>query len=59
MLGQEVARLVDAEQAAGYRDVVWDAVGQPSGIYVVTLEASSLVERGLSFSGSRKLVLMK
>ena len=37
--GQEVARLVDREQSAGYHTVVWDASGMSSGVYLCRMEA--------------------
>lgn len=38
-LGQEVARLVDGEQAAGHHRVTWKATDQASGIYFYRLKA--------------------
>ncbi|HTY58137.1 MAG TPA: T9SS type A sorting domain-containing protein [Bacteroidota bacterium] len=51
-LGQEVARLVNATEEAGYHDVRFDATAYASGVYFYRLEAGSHVE-------SRKLVLLR
>ncbi|MDX1421253.1 MAG: T9SS type A sorting domain-containing protein, partial [Rubricoccaceae bacterium] len=42
-LGQEVARLVDGHQAPGRHEVVFDARDVPAGIYLVRLEAGSVI----------------
>lgn len=42
-LGQVVATLVSGAQAAGSHDVVWNAAGLPSGIYVVQLRNEAAV----------------
>ena len=57
ILGQEIRTLVNAEQTAGVKTVVWDAAdafGRPavSGIYFYKIEASD-------FSRTLKLMLMK
>jgi hypothetical protein len=39
MLGREVARLMDADRAAGVHAVQWDARGLPPGVYVAVLQA--------------------
>ena len=57
ILGQEIRTLVNAEQTAGVKTVVWDATdefGKPavSGIYFYKIEASD-------FSRTLKLMLMK
>jgi hypothetical protein len=63
VLGQEVARLVDGEMAAGYQSVEWNTttnagIGLPSGIYFYRLKATSLAT-GEEFHDVRKMVLMK
>jgi hypothetical protein len=52
VLGQQVATLLNEDQKAGYRSVVWNGTGFASGIYYYRLEAGT-------FSGVKKLVLMK
>jgi hypothetical protein len=52
LLGREVAALVDGEQAPGRHEVVFDAKGLASGIYVYRLTAGT-------FSASRTLVIVR
>lgn len=57
MLGREVKKLVQANQAPGYHSVQWDALnnaGQrmPSGMYIYVLKAPGFTE-------TRKMLLMK
>lgn len=57
ILGQEVATLVDADQPAGIRSVIWNgknALGFPvgSGVYFYRIEAGD-------FAKSRKMLLLK
>ena len=42
VLGQQVALLVDGEREAGRHKVVWQAVGVPTGLYLVRLVAGSV-----------------
>ncbi len=42
LLGQEVARLVDASMAAGSHQLIWDGTGQASGLYLVVLESQGV-----------------
>ncbi len=44
MLGQEVVRLVDKQQAIGFYTVTWDAAKFASGPYIYKLEAGDFVE---------------
>ncbi len=44
MLGQEVVRLVDKQQAIGFYTVTWDAAKFASGPYIYKLEAGGFVE---------------
>jgi len=58
LLGQKIRTLVDANETAGVKEVVWDAtnaagVRVASGIYFYQLEA------GKDFTGTRRLLLMK
>ncbi len=50
--GREAALLLDETPAAGVHNVIWDASGMPSGLYLLQLEASGKVS-------SAKVVLMK
>jgi hypothetical protein len=62
VLGQEVSRLVDERQDAGYKVVQWDAKSSrgfqvASGLYFIRLRAES--SDGLVFTSVRKMLLMK
>lgn len=52
VLGREVRRLVDGDQAAGRHEVVFEADTLPSGTYFYRIETPSGVQ-------TRKLVLLK
>jgi hypothetical protein len=52
LLGQEVARLVDARQLAGSHTITWDAAALPSGLYLCRMEAAGFVQ-------TRKMMLLK
>jgi len=52
VIGEEVATLVDGEQAAGTFKSIWDASDMPSGVYFCRLTAGEFVQ-------TRKMVLMK
>jgi hypothetical protein len=51
-LGEEVVRLVDEEEAAGYHSVSFDASGLPSGMYTYRISAGH-------YSAVRKMMLLK
>jgi hypothetical protein len=57
-LGQIVAELVNAEQAAGWNEVVWNAK-VASGLYFYRLEAISLRDPGKRFVDVKKMILLK
>ncbi|MDX1419289.1 MAG: right-handed parallel beta-helix repeat-containing protein [Rubricoccaceae bacterium] len=44
VLGREVAVLADGELAAGWHEAVLDGAGLPSGLYLVRLEAGTVVQ---------------
>ena len=52
ILGREVVTLVNEEQVAGYKSVVWNANGVASGVYFYRLDAGS-------FTSVKKLLLLK
>jgi hypothetical protein len=52
ILGREIATLVNEEQSAGWKEVVWNAIGKSSGIYFYKLTAGNYV-------GVKKLMLLK
>ncbi len=52
ILGQEVAQLVDKQQAVGFYSVKWDAAKFASGTYIFRLEAGDFVE-------TKRMVLIK
>lgn len=58
MLGNVVAALVEGEKQKGYYEITWVAENQPSGVYLVRMQAEGL-ESQKRFIGSRKLVLVK
>jgi plastocyanin len=44
VLGREVATLMNGEQSAGYKSVVWNAANVPSGVYFYRLTAGTFTE---------------
>jgi photosystem II stability/assembly factor-like uncharacterized protein len=62
-LGQEVARLVDEVQSAGYHELVWDSRGiratqSASGVYFLRMEAVPK-DGSVPFIHVRKMVLLR
>ena len=51
-VGQQVARVVDGEQEAGFHEVQFDASGLASGVYLYRLQAGSVVQ-------TRRFVLLR
>ena len=51
-LGQEVATLADGQHEPGRYATIWDAAGQPSGVYLYRLQAGSSVQ-------TNKMLLVK
>jgi hypothetical protein len=58
ILGQIVADLVNAEQGAGWNQVVWNA-NVASGLYFYRLEAVSVSDPGKRFVDVKKMILLK
>ena len=59
-LGREVAMLVNKEQQPGNYEVVFNAVGLPSGIYFSRLTvANNSVSISQIYSGTKKIILLK
>ncbi len=52
VLGREVVTLIDEEQQAGYKTILWDAKEQPSGIYLYKLTTDT-------YSETKKLLLLR
>jgi hypothetical protein len=52
VLGRELRTLVDGRLMAGEHQVMWDATGLPSGVYLCPLEAGGMAQ-------TRKMVLLK
>lgn len=52
LLGQEIARLIDGEQAAGVHSVIWEATNLSTGIYFYRIQAGDFVQ-------TRKMLLLK
>ncbi|MBI3111476.1 MAG: lamin tail domain-containing protein [Ignavibacteriales bacterium] len=58
MLGNVVAVLATREQSMGFYEITWFAENQPSGVYLVRMQAEGL-ESQKRFIGSRKVMLVK
>ena len=63
ILGQEVVTLVDAEQPAGYQELIWDGTNrsrQPvaSGTYIYQISAQSLDGKKM-FTRSKRMTLLR
>jgi hypothetical protein len=62
VLGQEVMKLVDAEQGAGRYTVTVDGRGLASGVYIYRIQAISSVSSGTTgenFIAVKKFVLLR
>lgn len=57
MLGREVARLVDGQQASGWQEARFDASGRPTGVYLYRLEAHG--ESGTHFMETGRVTLLR
>ncbi len=58
VLGELITELLSGEQAAGYREVLWNAT-VPSGVYFYRIEAVSVDNPTLRFTAVRKMLLLK
>lgn len=52
LLGREISTLVDAEQEAGWKEIVWNASNVSSGIYFYKLQAGNFAE-------TKKMIVLK
>jgi hypothetical protein len=64
LVGQEVARLLDGVQGAGYHSVTWNGTNAKSspvasGIYFYSIEARGLQQSASVFKDSKKMLLVK
>ena len=59
LLGQEVTRLINGIQNAGYHKVTWDASNMASGVYLYRLEVKGRRSASPTFVQTRKMVLLK
>jgi hypothetical protein len=57
-LGQEVARLVDGIESAGYKSAVFEAASLPSGVYFYRMNASG-IQTGSAYTRVMKMLLVK
>ena len=58
MLGEVVAELVNTILPSGYQEVNWNASDLSSGIYLYSIEASS-IDNKQNFSSVKKMMLIK
>jgi len=59
ILGRKVETLIQGKQPAGYHQVVWDASGVASGIYLCRMSIKIPEGKADNFQQSQKLVLLK
>lgn len=57
IVGQEVAKLIDGELAAGYHEVVFNAAKISSGVYFYRIEANGV--NGQNYNSVKKMILNK
>jgi hypothetical protein len=58
VLGQLITELFSGEEAAGYREVVWNA-SVPSGMYFYRIEAVAVNDPHVKFTDVKKMILLK
>jgi hypothetical protein len=59
LLGREVARLVDDEQAEGVQESLWDASGSAAGVYFYRIEVRPRAGEATGFTSTGKLMLLR
>jgi hypothetical protein len=59
ILGQKVEVLRDVIQRGGYWSAEWNGNRMPSGVYFYRLEATPVTNAGKTFTGLKKMVLLK
>jgi hypothetical protein len=58
LIGEKIAELEDGTLPAGTHLIRWDASNLPSGIYLYSINAKSIID-GKSFNSVKKMMLMK
>jgi len=58
VLGQEVSKLVDGTQEAGYQSIIFNGSNMPSGMYYYRLRVTDQLGKEL-FMSNKKLLLVK
>jgi photosystem II stability/assembly factor-like uncharacterized protein len=59
ILGEVTAVVVDGVEAAGYKQVTWNAMNLASGVYFYKLDASGTTQQMKSFTKVYKMLLLK
>ena len=59
LLGQLIGKLHDGVEDPGYRQVEWDGSASASGVYFYRLSAVSVDDPGKTYTGIKKIVLIK
>ena len=64
ILGQEIKTLVNEEQSAGYKSVMWDSRNEygsqvASGVYLYRIDAKAVRNTSVSFIAVKKMILLK
>tara|TARA_B110000263_G_scaffold70950_1_gene61886 strand:- start:162 stop:4460 length:4299 start_codon:yes stop_codon:yes gene_type:complete len=52
LMGKKIKTLVDVDQTAGNKTVIWDAKNHPSGVYIINME-------GRDYRFTKKILLLK
>ncbi len=59
VLGQIVGTLADGVEEAGYKEIEWTPSNLASGVYFYRLQATSINDPSKTFSGVKRMVLLK